>query len=539
MTNYTPNPIQVETLTDFTGGLNYRADAFQLHGAESPDMLNVDLDPRGGFSLRDGVTLLNSSALSATPKNIWAFATSTGTQQVMVHNSTGTTNQFAYSTGGNFTNVTPDALACTGIMRACTFKDLCLIQRDAQQVAVKWTGAAATVLGTAFNDNFASPSAANMPKAKCIAAHSGSVWVANTVETGTAFPSRVRWSHPNQPMDFRTDDYIDIDVGHDGDAITALVPFGDRLLVFKANSTHVIYGTDWQSYGVQEVSSTVGAISQEAVVATEYGVYFFSWPDGLMHYDGSGPPQWAFERLWPAINDARIASTNLLKITVGWLNRRVWVSVPWEGSSTNARTFVLDPSLTRRGRGSSRQNAEGGWTAYDLPLGPMLSWQPPNTGATYLACHANASHVLKLHQTTTTDDLGAGAVNIESYYTTRWIDAGEPAAIKRWRRPEVILRGGETLQLGVDLWHNYNGATIKRSDTINTEAPTSGDLVWGTGLWGTGVWGGDDTSSEEIHKLSPLGRSRSVRLRFRGPTPSLDWQVDSLALKYIPRRIQG
>lgn len=36
-------------LESFSGGLNLRADQFDLEENESPDMLNVSIDPRGGL----------------------------------------------------------------------------------------------------------------------------------------------------------------------------------------------------------------------------------------------------------------------------------------------------------------------------------------------------------------------------------------------------------------------------------------------------------------------------------------------------------
>ena len=44
--------IQISEVSDFTGGLNFRADQFQLASYESPDMLNVEIDPRGGVFSR-------------------------------------------------------------------------------------------------------------------------------------------------------------------------------------------------------------------------------------------------------------------------------------------------------------------------------------------------------------------------------------------------------------------------------------------------------------------------------------------------------
>ena len=49
-----PNRLQPLDLMDFTGGLNLRKNQFQLAENESPDLLNVDIDPRGGFYTRKG-----------------------------------------------------------------------------------------------------------------------------------------------------------------------------------------------------------------------------------------------------------------------------------------------------------------------------------------------------------------------------------------------------------------------------------------------------------------------------------------------------
>lgn len=743
-----PTPIQLLQVDDFTGGLNFRADMFQLRGTESPDMLNIDLDPRGGFAQRDSVTVLNPTSLRSSPQNLWPFSTTGGLKQIVVQQG----SNFAYSTGGNFTYVIPDALATVGTMRAATFKDLCYIQRNAEQVAVKWDGTTATPLGTSFNDDVTSPTGANMPKAKVIAAHMGRVWVANTIEAGPAtFKSRVRFSHPNQPADFRTNDFIDVDIGHDGDEITALVPWQDRLLVFKNNSTYVITGYDPDSFQVFPVSQTVGAISQEACAATEYGVYFFHWPDGVYLYDGHAV-KWQWERISPKIEDGTIPSAGQTLITLGWLKRRLWVGVPYSASATNNRTFCFDPSL----------GSIGGWTQYDLPLGAMLQWQPPASPVTYLAIDAPRGRVLKLHQTAaqdmfstdyfnftgtggtvwstpdsagtsivgdidlqarvapadytpainqtligkfetsgnqrsyrlfidTTGKLGlewsangtaiitklstvatgltdgvqmwlratltvnngaagndvkfytstdgatwtqlgatvttagttaifnstaalvvgaytnAGTVepytgqfyqarvyqgilgtlradadftaqgstsvttfvdsipntwtaivggaslaafsgrglNITSYYTTRWFDAGQPAVVKRWRRPLIILKGGIATTIQIDLWRDYDQSNIKRTAFLQTTA-TAGVLVWDDGShaagmkWNNNVWAGGDTNVEDVLKSAILGRAQSVRLRFTGPNaPSARWQVDGITFKYIPRRIRG
>ena len=62
---------------DFTGGLNFRADQFQLKDNESPFILNVDVDPRGGVFTRPGYKKKHSTAVTATNPSTAEIATET------------------------------------------------------------------------------------------------------------------------------------------------------------------------------------------------------------------------------------------------------------------------------------------------------------------------------------------------------------------------------------------------------------------------------------------------------------------------------
>jgi hypothetical protein len=221
---------RVQTLptSDFRGGVNYNADAFQLGPNQVSDALNVDFDPNGGFTRRDPVTVINSSGITAA-KNIWSFITSNaGTKQIIVQDG----NDAAYSTGANFTNINPDALATTGTMYAATANDKNYIMRNAERAAFTWNGTASAVLTDAhgaYNDNLAAPAGGKMPLAKYISFHRNYLFVANTNESGTARTSRIRFSHPFSDLtgtkgaeDWRTNDWIEVSPG-DGDQITGII----------------------------------------------------------------------------------------------------------------------------------------------------------------------------------------------------------------------------------------------------------------------------------------------------------------------------
>ena len=76
------------TLGDFRGGLNYRTDQFDIAENESPDLLNVSVDPRGGVAMREGVTSYNRANHSANFENIFSYYNDDGTNKVLANSGT-------------------------------------------------------------------------------------------------------------------------------------------------------------------------------------------------------------------------------------------------------------------------------------------------------------------------------------------------------------------------------------------------------------------------------------------------------------------
>lgn len=517
--------IKVVTLNDFTGGLNLRADAFQLANNESPDMMNVDVDPRGGFRQRKAVAPFGGSFTGGDPLSLWSFETPSY-KQVMIRQG----SVVKYSTGGAWSNAVASGLTAGLPIRCATFKNNGYLQ-NGTDAPWRWTGVTATQLGTAFNENLQAPSGGNMPKAKLIAVWQGCVWLANTTESAVAYPNRVRWSHPNFPEDYRSIDFADIDTGVDGDEITALVPFGDRLLVFKRNSIHAVYGYGPDNFQVLPVHHSSGAVSADAVVATDEGVYYFSWPNGLMHYDGRHEPRWLFERLFPAITGGSIPDAYQAKVTVGWLNRRVFVSVPWGSSTSNARTFVFDPSVGK----------DGAWVQYDLGLGSMLLWRPPAADALPLAVVVGKSYLVRLDVDAAFDDFGSGATHIASYYRTRWLDFGQPAVRKRWRRPEIVMMGGTTAKILVDARTDYDASLVRHSFYLDTTADAN-TFMWDDPShgWDSGaVWARASSDINELRRGSSMGTSRAISMQFSGPLSNASWGIDSVSLKFTLKPVRS
>ena len=523
------NQIRLATSEDFTGGLNFRADPFQIEKNESPDLMNVDVDPRGGVAMRRTFQQLNTTVLPGNAaSNLFPYSTSGGTNQILAKAGDGTVR---FSTGGNFSLALSGHAA--GYEAAVTFKDL-LYTQDGVNVPLRWNGSTQAAMGQAYNDNFAAPSGSNMPIGKYMASHQGMVFVANLTNDpipnppgGGSYKNRIRWSHPNNPENWRTLDWIDIDIGREGDEITGLLPFGDRLLIFKRNSVHALYGYSRETFSVQPVTQVVGAVGPRAIVGTEHGVYFFSWPQGVFRYDGRSV-EWIFERIYPGLLDGNVSATAAVGTALGWGNRRLWVSVPW-GTATNSRTFIYDPTLGKR----------GSWVQYDQGFSSFLDWRPPGQSNVFLGSHPTLGWVLKLDQIGSQDNMTGTPVDISSYYVTAWHDLGEHALLKRWKRPEIVVLSDVSSKIRGEVFHDYDPATIHNTFELETVLETSTD-VWGTGVWGVARWGRSSSGHNRVAKGGSLGLARSVQIKFTGPSnPSRRWRLNSMALKYVPRRIRS
>jgi hypothetical protein len=545
----TPKRTQLHTLRDFTGGLNLVADTFRLADNESPDLLNVDIDRRGGFQVRRGVYPYSATALTAAPNTIWSY-NDTGTVYTMAQVGTGV----RYSTGGAWTNLTrlvsgvaTDDLGTADGTDVCpvVFNNVCYWARGDRSI-VKWDGGAnATVLTSNFNDTI-TPSSGNIPRADHMAAHSGYLWVAGTWESGTHYPNRVRWSwantFDNASENWRLDDYIDIDDGKDSDSITAIVPYGDQLIVFKRDSVYAVYGYSGESFSVVNVSNTVGAVSHQAAIATPAGLFFFDHQTGLNVYNGSNV-NWMFEQIWPAMRDGSIPVSLIDNVDLGWIENRLWVSVPWAElpSVPRGMTFVLDPRL----------KSGGSWTKYSLQVGPYARG---HRSQNYLGYLHNTNRIYRLdvqEQYYDYFNAAAGATAIDAYYRTKWIDLGEPAVKKRWRRTEAVMQVDQAYDLPVVTYANYDpSVSVKNFIFRSSENETStGTDVWDdpAALWDAAKWARSGNYAY-VDRGANLGVARSISLRVGGQVKSLPtaggvqapvfWGVDALILKFVPRRVR-
>ena len=81
------------------------------------------------------------------------------------------------------------------------------------------------------------------------------------------------------------------------------------------------------------------------------------------------------------------------------------------------------------------------------------------------------------------DDLDGAVVRIDGDYRTSWVDAGETATRKRWKRPRVTASADSNTTINIDVYLDSDSANIKRFMQFDVTAPNEisrgGTAVWG------------------------------------------------------------
>lgn len=527
---------------DFTGGLNLRADQFQLATNESPDMLNVEIDPRGGVFSRGAIRQLGGNypvTFSGTwnPQRVVPFYGASATYLMLGTGYTSSGNGAAYySTGGAFTQLFngvtspygPEFASWGAKVYICTGRG---------STSYVWDGATLTALdpsggtGGWQNSYTGAHTGVHGPQAEHVITHAGKLFYANTYEGTTTYKTRVRWSHPNDPHHFAEDDYIDINDG--GDEITGLATFGGHLLVFKEYGVYAIFGYDSDTFQVVELSRTAGAFNAHTITTTERGVYFFSYPQGLMFYNGQSISD-LFEPLRPmfALGYLNVSATS--KVFVNYINRRIWVSMPYSDTgsvSFPSVSFVFDPTISQRGAWLKFSGADG-----KAPVGGCSYTQLDGT-VKHVAVHPTLNYVLEVDMyNQTQDQISNTNTSFVSYYRTRWQDAGSYSQKKMFRRPDIVAKQTTVAtSMTMNIYRDYEESALSRSYILPLPN-AGGGMIWGSSYWGSGIWGPANKGSELINGRS-AGLARSIQVEFRGPL-AVAWGINSYTLKYSPRRIK-
>jgi len=565
------NRLDPINLVDFSGGLNTRASPFQLGENETPESLNVSVDRLGGIYSRRGWDLWSSNDLwpdpsTWDPRRAYMHSLADGTDITYVA-ANGTI--FGSSGTRDLLDLAVPCSAHTHLADFASIGDTVYIACGRELQGYKREGVIPPVTLTAaaagqWNDDYTNPVFGVMPKAELVEAHAGYLFVANTEEDGVDQPNRIRWSHPTSAEDWSQTDFIDI--ASEGDRITALMSFQDHLLVFKSDGVWAIYGYDADSWQVIKKSSTSGAPGPQAVTRSEVAVFYFTASDmgAVFAYSGEMP-----QEISPKLRRSLGRITNTDLVWVGWLRRKLWVTVPWDYSgpqddSTGA--FVYDPEVGDSGCWMFyTSNAGGigplvGGSNIDTAVRPMAVLRNTDiprivlldsneeeavdtvTDVSVLGYTTSATEHWEIGMLLTSDGKAIiasgmpGKLPFRTIYRTPWLTAGWPTRKKSFRRPDFVCRRtGMTHALQIQSFRDYEEANARRQHRMQVDG--QGTAVWSEFDWGDGTqWGAGVTAGNKIVRGGSLGLCKALQVRLTGLTPGAHWGIDAIVLKLVMRR---
>lgn len=523
---------KVQYFSDFTGGLNFQNEIQDLAMNESPDLQDVDLNPHGGFVVRNGLKHLYTATAPILDDGSygeprWAYLlgqVSLGTDCVIGVSES--QRLFSWD-GSTFTHATGALTDDTNqYVNYATWNGKLYLSNcwsAGTLVARRRSGATfgtATTLTNAWNNDYTAPAGGNMPLARLVANHSGHMWVADTIESSTRYRHRLRWSHPLQGEDWAEADYFDIDNRDQSDAIVALVPFTDRLLVFKRRSVWAVFGYDRESFVVEQIAGAAGTINQRSVTSSADTVFWWS-PDGnVMAYNGS-----QFTAIGDNIStlykNRSITASGLADLC--WADDRLWVVLADPATSVQG-VYVFDPTLSKR----------GAWTYYFYAITSLVAFKPV-TGNNQIIGLGYGSLYNLADPNQEQDEFTSGVLTpiTTAYYKTSWFSGGDTALKKAFKRLHMTAASKEEGSLLVDVFMDFNADTPTRTLTLDF-ANAAGGMEWGTSSWGEASWGAVD-SQYEFDRLQSAGRGHAIQFKFRFPTSASRWWVDSFTLPYIEK----
>ena len=563
----TPEPYRYDEKSDFTGGLNLRADQFNLGETESPSLLNVSVDPRGGVRRRNGVTKVNATELSNEVNRLMTNYESGQNQILATIIDTGAAQSQLYyndDASGNFTGPVqsdgtyPRYFNTIQPPTAVTFNGYTYISNGelmhndsgvTTASGLRWDGANAVSFTSDIDG-----SDGHFPCARYLAAWNEHVWVAYTEESATEYKNRVRFSKVSDAENWTATDYIDIDVGEDGDFITAIIPDQNRLLVFKQNSVYEILGFSRDNFQVRNVSRVAGNRDGCQPVAATMGVFFWYGEKGLYLIQDENLA-YVFERLYPSLtyDVGQPALTLDNPPSLMWFNEKLWLSVDYQsddnlsGSNQIDRrnTFDWDPSL----------GPLGAWVRYDINARSLLAYRPSGSTHFPIGVTSNITTISAFTRMSKLDDeeadidtYDASFNEIESFYQTGWFEGNRPTFIKRWGKPRNIVLSDNNTVIVMCVYKDYSLASSDVCYSKTLDGPgaaatwVSNDELTGDGVWDTSEWAAIGT--EDIYGFArwpTVGTAKAISLRFSvTPTPSTrgKWGMTSIIGMYRTRRLR-
>lgn len=464
-------------LRDFSGGLNLRDAPSEVADNESPDLLNVTLDERGGVVKRLGRTKYNSSQLNSTAfQNLFYWQTG---QLMFTQQGTSIYN----TNGGGTWSAAVKTFSTSARVAFCDFQGKVVVVHPVD-------GVFTSTDGTTFTQTAGGTNNMEAVRGNCIAVWQNKVWVAGDPNN----PPRVWASNAGDPTKYTiATDFVDVRE-KDNALVTALgaghgedVQAHAGLLVFKEESCYRINSANATTgFTFTTLDTQYGAAGPLAVVSN-LGLICAISKKGIIVTNGVDPPQVASRKIEPLFRPEQLDFSTSSNWSAGVYRDRIVFSLNRRigGASQSTPNFTLEyhPAV--------------GWiSCHDFGSPAFATWAK-NDSKLY-SCSPTNGYAYETFKGGTDD----GAA-IACRFQTRWFEPGKGILV-RFRRLLVSGRGTFNLYTKFD----YSTA---QGDLIQVAILGSG-MTWGTGVWGTGLYGVPPIEDYEQYFSLGIGRAISFGL---------------------------
>lgn len=493
-------PVYPVEWAGFGGGLNLRAKPGEARPDECVDALNVVFTEAGAVKSRDGYGILTASEGTNRYDSLAAYYKSDGTRQLIAG---ATTRLEAITTAGAVSaSMTGRASYPHFFARYGGPAGEYLFAANGSDQLARWDGSSWTTpswTGTAPVGNYI---AVTPWDNRMICANYGAGGAGTNRNT-------LRFSNAGDPTNWPSTNYKDLNPG-DGQQITGLAVWDNRVFIFKTQSIWVLWGTGTDGTGqptwdatARVVDTAVGCASPRGIAVGRDGVYFIT-ERGVYRTDGrpAVPVSGNLDPLFDgATNDfyqgSPVSRSNIDKAALHVHRERLYVSVPTAGA-TNDTTLVFDTRY-------------GWWTTFDFPAAAMASFQvTANTPELVFALASGTKHIARHSPSYTTDN----SATINTRFMGAWSDLPQitgRSQVKTIRESKVWAKGSLRFGIARDFTTSPPMTTLDFDAGVDTWGDgTDSSDVWGDGTDSSDVWATGRALAPKLHRRATRGYTFAV-----------------------------
>ncbi len=506
----------------FKGGLNEAKNERTLDPTEATELMNVEFTKDGSIIKCQGFSLQNPVALNggAEITGVYEFILSTGASYLIV-----CCGDKVY-TGPDTKNLT---LAYTGITpnkkwQFATFFDYAIFVNGVDKPLI-FDSAAVTQAPWWTDTNI--PSLVLVWKNRLWMSGSPTapynVWHSNAVgSSGISFLLQV--DAEGTPFESNYGGIIPINI-NDGQQITAIGTFYNRLIVFKTKSIHMIDGDSAigsggiNEFSVTPINQSKGCSASNSLINI-YNDMFFIDETGINRLSVAQGQNLIGNIVANSISN-KVSKTitgwneNLLKnaFTIHYENKKqVWFVFPDGSSSQNNKVLVFDYS------------DDGSLTGTPITLWTLKSGFSASCGTYYKGKPLLGGYDGFLQQHDTTDSYNGSA--IEAYWASSWLNMGNPSISKHLTAIDITLEMLGDYNLDVECSWDFQG--IYTSYSVNQKAENSS-------LFGTAIWGTNKFSAPQVITARPpaqYGWGKELKVKFKNLSANQPFRILGFDLIY-------